>query len=142
MTKRIILAGAERAISGLLTHLEDEGLAVTAALDGRQTLEFVERQSPDLPILDLDMPGSEGRDIVRVLHERELMLFPILVFIGSTDHRTIDRQGDAVARTATNLDRVVLLAKRLLGDVVHSEPEAAVAGSAPAPSGSASPQRR
>lgn len=50
----------------LSSVLEDAGMRVRVAHDGRRALEMVAEEPPDLISLDLVMPGTSG---VRVLHE-------------------------------------------------------------------------
>lgn len=64
----------------LASVLEDAGMTVRIANDGRQALAMVEERPPDLVSLDLVMPGTSG---VRVLHElrrrREWSRIPVIV---------------------------------------------------------------
>lgn len=47
--------------------LEDSGYAVECAGDGRQALEKIERNHPDLVVLDLMMPGIDGWGVLQRL---------------------------------------------------------------------------
>src|SRR3954469_14430824 len=48
-------------------YLEREGHAVTVVRDGRQAIEEVRHREPDLLVLDVMMPRTDGLDVVRVL---------------------------------------------------------------------------
>ena len=56
--------------------LEDEGYTVCAAFDGVQALKAARQCSPDLAILDIMLPGSDGFAVCKEL--REEMDIPIL----------------------------------------------------------------
>jgi len=64
----------------LSSVLEDAGMRVRMANDGREALEMVTEEPPDLISLDLVMPGTSG---VRVLHElrrrKEWSRIPVIV---------------------------------------------------------------
>lgn len=45
-------------------------LVVGEAGDGEQALELIERQDPDVAILDITMPGLSGLDVLKRLRER------------------------------------------------------------------------
>lgn len=53
-----------RALSFLMQR---EGHVVRTAIDGRQALDAVEQERPDLVLLDLMMPRANGYDVCRAL---------------------------------------------------------------------------
>jgi two-component system OmpR family response regulator len=60
--------------------LEDDGLTVAAAADGREALERASAQPPDLVVLDLTLPDVDGYTVARELrarHVAELMILAI-----------------------------------------------------------------
>lgn len=50
--------------------LESNGYQVTTAQNGIEALERIEKDTPDLLILDLLMPKMDGFDVIKSLHER------------------------------------------------------------------------
>lgn len=82
---RIIVAEDDRKQAALLrAYLERDGHAVVVAEDGRRTLDEVRRRRPDLVLLDVLMPGLDGRDVLRALrHEDDVPV--ILVTALSTE---------------------------------------------------------
>jgi DNA-binding response OmpR family regulator len=48
-------------------YLEHEGHTVTVVEDGRAALEVVRHKEPDLLVLDVMMPRTDGLDVVRIL---------------------------------------------------------------------------
>jgi two-component system response regulator MprA len=58
--------------------LEAEGYVVRLAADGGAALAEIERSAPDLLLLDVAMPGLDGRAVCRRLREKGLAL-PVLM---------------------------------------------------------------
>lgn len=60
--------------------LEAEGFSVVLAEDGMTGLELVDKEKPDLVLLDVEMPGISGFDVCRALREEQgNMLIPIIM---------------------------------------------------------------
>ena len=55
--------------SGLRRVLEKEGYEVTTATDGETALKLAREKEPDIVLLDLMMPGMDGREVCRRLRE-------------------------------------------------------------------------
>ncbi len=49
--------------------LEDEGYQSVCAGNGAEALEQIQRTRPDLVLMDIMMPGLDGREVVRQLQE-------------------------------------------------------------------------
>ena len=54
----------------LVRGLTEEGFAVSAAPDGGGLLAAVERQPPDVLVIDIGLPDSDGRDVCQALRAR------------------------------------------------------------------------
>lgn len=62
----ILVVDDEEPILELLRfNLEKEGYLVCAAKDGAEALERVEKEQPDLVVLDLMLPGMDGLEVCR-----------------------------------------------------------------------------
>ena len=65
-TARILVVDDEETIRlTLATLLQRRGYTVTVATDGAEALALIERQSFDLLLLDLIMPGQSGLEVAR-----------------------------------------------------------------------------
>lgn len=59
--------------------LEGEGFEVSTAKAGREVLMAVDRETPDLVLLDLRMPGLDGFSVLRELRLRPESAPPVIV---------------------------------------------------------------
>jgi DNA-binding response OmpR family regulator len=72
------------------TYLERDGFMVVTAADGPAALDAIERHAPALVVLDLMLPGLDGRAVIRaVRRDEESGRTPILVL--SARSSTLDR---------------------------------------------------
>jgi DNA-binding response OmpR family regulator len=68
--KKILLVDDEESIHLLYREeLEEEGYVVHSALSGEEALEKLSIILPDLVILDINMPGMNGIDVLRRMKE-------------------------------------------------------------------------
>ena len=78
MPPEILVVDDEPNILGTLAPLlRTQGLRGLTAMSGRAALETVEREKPDLIVLDLGLPDIDGVDVCRTV--RETMNVPIVV---------------------------------------------------------------
>jgi len=88
-TGRILLADDDRAIRDSLSRaLGLQGYEVVQANDGAAALAMVEKDRPDVAILDVMMPNVDGLTVCRVLRAERNRL-PILMLTARTE--TADR---------------------------------------------------
>jgi DNA-binding response OmpR family regulator len=77
--KKILLVDDEESIHLLYREeLEEDGYEVHSALSGEEALEKLGIISPDLVILDINMPGMNGIDVLRRMKEIQPQLPVIL----------------------------------------------------------------
>lgn len=68
MAKKILIVDDEPDIIEILRfRLEKKGYRVVAAFDGEEALDQVEKEQPDLIVLDLMMPKMDGAEVCRRL---------------------------------------------------------------------------
>lgn len=68
---KILIVDDEQEIASIVrSYLEKEGYQVILASDGKSALMQVERQSPDLVILDLMLPEISGWDVCRAIRRK------------------------------------------------------------------------
>jgi len=77
--KRILLVDDEESIQLLYREeFEEEGYTVDSARDGAEALEKFKENPPDLVLLDINMPGMNGIEILRQMKELRASL-PIIL---------------------------------------------------------------
>lgn len=83
---RILVADDEAIIRlGLRTMLTEMGHEVLLASNGREALEVVRTARPDLALLDIRMPLTDGLEAARVIARRHPMPVLILTAYGQQD---------------------------------------------------------
>lgn len=80
MTKRIVLIEDDTDLFALLKYnLEKEGFIVAGAQTGRGAIDLCRRVRPDLILLDIMLPDSDGLDICKgIRNDSELAQTPVI----------------------------------------------------------------
>lgn len=82
--KKILLVDDDESIQLLYQEeLTEEGYQVISAFNGTEALELFKRESPDLVVLDIQMPGLNG---IEVLRQMKMMNASIPVILCSAYH--------------------------------------------------------
>ncbi|GAC1337764.1 MAG: response regulator [Bradyrhizobium sp.] len=81
MAKIMIVDDDSAVRSAIRLVLEPAGHTVFAAGDGRKGLSILEAEDFDLVLLDIFMPGMDGLETMRLIHQRR-PLIPIIVISG------------------------------------------------------------
>jgi DNA-binding response OmpR family regulator len=85
---RLLIAEDDRALSLFLRHgMESEGHRVRTVHDGAEAVEAFREESPDLTILDLNMPVKDGETALREMRDANAEL-PVLVLTGRLEVET------------------------------------------------------
>lgn len=81
---RLLLVDDDAALGeSIRTALEPAGYAVEVCTDGREALARLEQSPPDLLLLDICLPGCDGREILATLRAREVTRhLPVIAFTG------------------------------------------------------------
>ncbi len=80
MQHKILIAEDDTDISRLLSRiLEAQGYQALQAFSGTEALSLIEREEPDLLLLDLMLPGLSGEELLRKLREERRYSFPVLI---------------------------------------------------------------
>lgn len=108
----ILVVDDEMGIRELLSEiLGDEGHVVTAAENARQAREIRAAGKPDLVLLDIWMPDTDGVTLLKEWQRDGLLTMPVIMMSG---HATIDTAVEATRIGALNfLEKPISLQKLL-----------------------------
>lgn len=85
----------ELLVKAYQLKLEKEGLEVWVATDGREALSFLEKNPPNLVLLDLLLPGVGGFDVLAEIRKRPLWKdVPVIIMTNLGQEQDIMRGKD------------------------------------------------
>ena len=83
---KILVVDDDESLRRLVAaYLESEGYAVKEAADGASALTVVEKDEPQLVVLDLMLPGMSGIDVARRIRAKRTTPILMLTARGSED---------------------------------------------------------
>ena len=111
-TKDILVVDDEVGIRELLSEiLFDEGYCIHLAENATQARSFREQHVPDLVLLDIWMPDTDGLTLLKEWVEREQLTMPVIMMSG---HGTIETAMEAMRIGASDfLEKPIALQKLL-----------------------------
>lgn len=87
---RLLIVDDEWNMRNLIKiNLRNEPVQITEAQNGREALEFIEREPFDLVILDIMMPDIDGWEVCRAIRRKSNI--PILMLTARTDVKDVVR---------------------------------------------------
>lgn len=122
MRKNILIIDDNKDILGIFEQLLlDDGFSVSTANNGIAGIELFKRESFDLVITDINMPGMSGFDVINAINS--ILMIPIILM--SSDYLPVDpddvkRLGvnAIISKTINDYDFCELI-KRCLEDKVY-----------------------
>jgi len=100
-------------------HLKDLGYDIVCADNGQDGIRLYETFKPDLMIVDINMSGMSGLDVVRYIRKEKQSETPILIMSGNTDENIIMNGFhlgiDDYMKKPVSLNEVSARVKRILG---------------------------
>jgi len=85
--------------------LEAEGYKVLSAPNGRAALGILEEETPDLLLVDVEMPVMSGSRLVEALaHYPDLARIPLILMGSRREHEAIPAPPHRVLQKPLNLD--------------------------------------
>jgi two-component system, sensor histidine kinase and response regulator len=108
------------------TILEEEGYQIEIVDNGREALEKIEGNPPDLLLLDVMMPGMDGFEVTRRIRQNEKLPFMPILLITAYDQPSVaqglDTGADDFIRKPVDFDELLARVRSLL-NLKHSVDE-------------------
>ena len=88
---RVLIVDDEtELVSALVERLDIRGIDADGLNEGPAALEQIKKQSYDVVLLDLKMPGMDGLEVIRRMHAEQPEL-KIILLTGQCDAETTER---------------------------------------------------
>ncbi len=117
-TKDILVVDDEVGIRELLSEiLFDEGYRVHLAENATQARNFREQQVPDLVLLDIWMPDTDGLTLLKEWAAHEQLTMPVIMMSG---HGTIETAMEAIRIGASDFLEKPIALQKLLATVAKA----------------------
>jgi CheY-like chemotaxis protein len=116
--RTVLLVDDDPAVRGTIRRaLEAQGCAVIETRDAREAVQSLERTRPEVVVMDLVLPGIEGREAANLIHARMPDL-PILYVSGYTSQESLRmeklRERDGFLRKPFEVSELVAAIARLV----------------------------
>ncbi len=113
---RVLIADDDQELREFVaTLLEDAGFAVDLAADGREALEAIGASAPDLVLLDMRMPGTDGFAVLEQAHASGIAV-PIVAVSGQGESpRALQAGAVAVLPKPFTPSQLLATCERVLG---------------------------
>jgi len=112
---RIVIAEDDESLAALVVSiLEGDGRfkVVGRASDGDEAVRLVEEHAPDLVLMDIGMPGRDGIEATRAIHDRDAGQH-VVIYTGSDEYDDVARADAAGAAGYLHKDAVTLTSPNL-----------------------------
>ena len=124
-TKNILVVDDEGGIRELLSEiLFDEGYGVHLAENAAQARTMLEQHSPDIVLLDIWMPDTDGLTLLKEWVSQDKLTMPVIMMSG---HGTIETALEATRIGAADFLEKPIALKKLLATVAQVLQQSAVA---------------
>jgi CheY-like chemotaxis protein len=88
----MVVEDGELVRDTLTRLLRREGFETVGACDGREALEVLEHERPDVILLDINMPDMDGMELLEALHANpQFQALPVVMLTARSDTHTIRR---------------------------------------------------
>jgi CheY-like chemotaxis protein len=115
---RILVCEDDERLAALVSEtLESDGrfIVVATARSGGEAVSLAERHAPDVVLMDIGMPGLDGIDATRAIHQRNSGQH-VVIYTGSDEYADVARAEDAGAAGFLHKDA---LTSPDIADAIH-----------------------
>ena len=125
MSGTICIVDDEPSILHTLSSiLEDEGYQVTIAKTGKEALKVIQREPPDVVMLDVWMPEIDGLEVLKRVREQ----FPNVMVIMMSGHGSVETAVKAIKlgvydylEKPLDLEKIPILVRNAIRESTTSE---------------------
>ena len=101
-------------LQALCEHLEGQGYDTIVATNGKEALEKLKREKPDLIIMDIVMPEMNGLEATKIIRsDPELKNIPVVAFTSKSNIGQWNEYFDDYLIKPFDFDNVLRLIERL-----------------------------
>jgi len=87
--KKVLVADDDRDIVlALRIRLEAAGYEIVTAMDGKEAIEMIREEKPDLAILDINMPEANAFTVLDEIRDEGLERLPVLFLTADTQEKS------------------------------------------------------
>jgi CheY-like chemotaxis protein len=115
--KRVLIAEDEPMLRQVLADLfADEGYGVLSAADGREALDILATDQPDLIVMDVMMPNLDGRQAYQAIRSQPTLCdIPVIMMSAAITRHEFDASVSAFLQKPFDIDRLIALVVSLIG---------------------------
>lgn len=115
--KIVLVADDEQSITELVAFaLELEGYRVIQAPDGPEALRLAREEHPHLAMIDVMMPGMDGREVSRKIKEDPATAgIPVLLFSAAPNPDLTEARADGFMPKPFDINQLVDIVRRYIG---------------------------
>ena len=120
LNKKILIVEVEKSLLLLLQEkFESEGFSVVTAQNGKEGLIAVEKEKPDIILLDIVMPEMDGITMAHKLKDKNSRI-PMIFLTNLSDLEDVSKAlkiglSDYLVKSERRVDEVVVKVKEKLG---------------------------
>jgi DNA-binding NtrC family response regulator len=115
MTEKVLLVDDEEEfVETLAERMRNRGMDVATSNSGGEALELVDKEPYDVVVLDLQMPGMDGIEVLERIKQRQ----PDIQVVLLTGHATVEKGVEAMKHGALEfLEKPIDLST--LSEIIH-----------------------
>src|SRR5262245_43414759 len=114
----ILVADDDADIRDILSEtLNSLGSRVVTAANGRECLDKLEKEAPELVLLDIEMPGKNGLEVLKELRQKGRDTTAIMITAYGTIERAVEAMKEGAFDFVTkpfDLDHIALVVEKAL----------------------------
>lgn len=96
--RKITLVDDDPTILDLYEKVLEKEFKISRANNSKDGFEMIKNDKPDLAMVDIQMPGLSGLDLIEKLKDNNLLNFPVLILTNTVKDENVAKAIDMGAR--------------------------------------------